>query len=407
MPGKKTKILYVLHWFPVLSETFILNEILELQKLDVQIDIARLNQSPDKIQHPGVSEFKGQIFEPKPSCKERIKSHLYWLTRKPGIYFGTLFLILSKISHPKTVSVSIRTFCKTINLAYQLKDSGYDHIHAHFGTSPATSAWILSRFLNIPYSFTCHAVDVFLPDKLLVRKVSESKFTSVISNFNIDYLKTRFPEIDSSKFRIVRCGIRPDEFEFKTAPASRKPSRILSIGRMVETKGFQYLIESVKILKERGRTVNLTIVGGGDNLDHYKQLSEKYNLGELIKFTGPQPSNEVQKLMADSDLFVLASCVNDLGDRDGIPVVLMEALAMGIPTISTEVSGIPELVIPFETGLLVPEKDPKALADAMSLYLQERDLRERLPKSGRKLVESEFNVVTNAGRLLGLIRLNQ
>jgi colanic acid/amylovoran biosynthesis glycosyltransferase len=247
-------------------------------------------------------------------------------------------------------------------------------------------------------------VDVFLPDKLLVRKVSDSKFTSVISNFNIEYLKNRFPEIDSSKFRIVRCGIRPDEFKFQTASASRKPAQILSIGRMVETKGFQYLIESVKILKDRGRTVNLTIVGGGDNLEHYKQLTEEKGLGDLVKFTGPLPSNEIQKLMADSDLFVLASCVNSVGDRDGIPVVLMEALAMGIPTVSTEVSGIPELIIPFETGLLVPEKDPKALADAISLYLQERDLRERLPKTGRKLVESEFNVVTNVGKLLNLIR---
>jgi len=122
-----------------------------------------------------------------------------------------------------------------------------------------------------------------------------------------------------------------------------------------------------------------------------------------VRFTGPLPGDEVRQLLDDADLFVLACVVDSRGDRDGIPVVLMESLACGVPTISTDISGIPELVKPFEIGLLVPEKDPKALADAIMLYLAESDLRKRLPPAGRKLVESEFNVVKNTAKLRELI----
>ena len=403
MSDKNAKILYLLHWFPAISETFILREILEFQKHGQKVDVARLNPSPDKITHPEVDEFTGEIIDPKAGFFSEISAHFYWLTSSPEIYFPVLFAILSKISHPKTVTVSLRVFCKAIQFAYQLKDSDYRHIHAHFGTAPATGAWILAKFLDVPFSFTLHAVGVFLPDKLLVRKVTDSKFVSIISEFNIEYLKERFPDIDNDKFKIVRCGIRPDEFEFHPAEKSNQPPKVLSVGRMVETKGFRDLLLAVKKLKNDGKPVELTLIGGGEKLDEFKELASDSQIADLVKFTGALPQNEVRTAMMNCDLFVLAASVSPKGDRDGIPVVLMESLALGIPTISTDVSGIPELIKNFETGLLVPEKNSDALSDAMLLFIHDNDMRKRLSLAGRKLVEDQFNVETNATTLLDLI----
>ncbi|MFH1514100.1 MAG: glycosyltransferase [bacterium] len=403
MSDKKGKILYLLHWFPAISETFILREILEFQKHGEVVDVARLNQSPDKITHSEVEKFDGEIFDPKKGFIHVLSAHFFWLTSSPEIYFPVLFTIVSKISHPKTVTVSLRAFCKAVRIAWQLKDSDYRHIHAHFGNAPATGAWILAKFLNAPFSFTLHAVGVFLPDKLLVRKVADSKFVGVISQFNINYLKERFPDIDSEKFKIVRCGICPDEFEFSLADKLNQPAKVLSVGRMVETKGFRDLIHAVKKLKNDGKPVELTLIGGGEKLDEFRKLASDLEIADLVKFTGPLPQNDVRDAMLNCDLFVLAASVSPKGDRDGIPVVLMESLAFGIPTISTEVSGIPELIKNFETGLLVPEKNPDALSDAMMLLINELGLRKRLSHTGRKLVEEQFNVEKNASTLLSLI----
>ena len=403
MNEKKAKILYLLHWFPALSETFILREILELQKHGEVVDVARLHPTTDKITHPEVEQFAGEIFIPHDGFFHSLSAHFHWLTSFPEIYFPVLFAILSKITHPKTVTVSLRVFCKIIQIAYVLKDSDYKHIHAHFGTAPATGAWILGKLLDIPFSFTLHAVGVFLPDKLLVRKVEDSKFVAVISNFNINYLKKRFPDIDESKFRIVRCGIHPDHFQFKGTGALKEPPVVLSVGRMVEKKGFRDLFHAVKLLDENGKKIQLVLIGGGDMFEELGKLASELGIGDHVKFTGPLPQNKVRDIMMESDLFVLAARVAENGDRDGIPVVLMESLALGIPTVSTEVSGIPELIVHFDTGLLVPEKNPKALADAMLLYLFEKDLRKRLPVTGRKLVEDQFNVEINASILKDLI----
>lgn len=403
LSNNKGKILYMLHWFPAISETFILREILEFQKHGETVDVARLNSSPDKIAHPEVDSFNGEIFDPRAGFFSEISAHFYWLTSSPEVYFPVLFTIISKISHLKTVTVSLRAFCKAVRFAHQLKNSDYRHIHAHFGTAPATGAWILAKFLNIPYSFTLHAVGVFLPDKLLVRKVADSKFVGIISDFNITYLKERFPEIESEKFKTVRCGIRPDEFEFNQAGKSNKPAKVLSVGRMVETKGFRDLIHAVKKLKNDGKPVELTLIGGGEKLNEFKELASELEIADLVKFTGALPQNDVRNAMMNCDLFVLAASVSPSGDRDGIPVVLMESLALGIPTISTEVSGIPELIKNFETGLLVPEKNPDALSDAMLLFIHDNDSRKRLSLAGRKFVEQKFNVETNASTLLNLI----
>jgi colanic acid/amylovoran biosynthesis glycosyltransferase len=393
------KILYLLHWFPAISETFILREIITLQNQGESIDIFSMNPSPDKIEHSEVEQFKGRLVTYKSGFISCLGTHLYWIIKSPVKYFGILWLILSKISHSKTVTVSMRSFSKGLHFARFIKESEYRHIHAHFGNAPATCAWVIGSLLSIPFSFTLHAVDVFLPDMLLVKKVQDAKFVAAISNFNIKYLSERFQNIDTGKITLVRCGIKPGEFRFRSASGVSKPVRLLSIGRMVETKGFRDLLDALKLLLKTRFDYQLTIIGGGEKLSEFKQYASDSGISDKVIFTGPLPQNDVRKHMENADIFVLACLVNEKGDRDGIPVVLMEALAMGIPTISTDVSGIPELVKNFDTGLVVPEKNPQALSDAILLFASENDLRKRLSVNGRRLVEEEFNIEKNASLL--------
>ena len=404
MSDHQGKILYCLHWFPALSETFILRELIEMQNQGQEIDICAFNPPPDEISHPDVEKFKGRLYEDTYGFFKGLNAHLYWLTSYPEVYLPVLWHIITKIYHLKTFTVSLRMFWKAVSQAHRFRESGYFHIHAHFGNAPATAAWIMGKLLKIPMSFTLHGVGVFSPDRLLPRKVSDSKFTAIISNYNIKHLKKRFPQIDEDKFHVVRCGVNPDGFTFKKTTEITGIPQILSVGRMVETKGFKYLIDAVKILTGSGKKLHLRIIGGGDLLEvHKKQVSE-LGLDDIVTFTGPVTQDQVYSSMMESDLFVLAACESSEGDMEGIPVVLMESLAFGIPTISTEFTGIPELVMNFDTGLLVPPADSKSLADAMLLYLSETDLRSRLPSKGRRLVEEHFNVKKSVTALINLIR---
>lgn len=399
-----SKILYWLHWFPSVSETFILREILEMQKLGEEIDVFAVNPSPDNIVHPEFSQFMGQIFRPPSDFLSHLKSHLFWIQNKPSIYLKILGKIFKSIKHRKTFTVSLKVFCIATRGAYSLRNKKYKHIHSHFGNAPATGAWIVSKFLGIPFSITTHAVDIFIPDILLEQKINDSKFTATISEYNRNYLLNKYRINDESKIQIIRCGINPDEFPYKAAETSKIPPVIVSAGRLVSKKGFEYLIKAMKILINSNRKAELIIIGGGEKYNELKSLVDKLGLETVVHFKGAMPNDEVKKIIQNSDLFVLACFQDSRGDMDGIPVVLMEALALGVPAISTELSGIPELIKPFETGLLVPPKDSKALADAITLLLNEKDLRKRLSQGGRKLVVDEFNIAKNSRKLRDLIK---
>lgn len=395
-PGK---ILYWLHWFPAISETFILREILELQNLGEELDIFAVNRSPDKISHPEVSLFKGKVFNPQASVIHYLNAHLYWIGNKPSVYFGFIFTILASFGHLKTFTVSMRVFCKAVYGAYILRGQNYRHIHSHFGNAPSTGAWIVSKLLDVPFSMTTHAIDIFIPDKLLERKMLDSKFVATISDFNMGYLLTKYKSLNAEKVKIIRCGLNLSEFKFREPSPAGSPSKIVSVGRFVEKKGFDYLIRAIKIILNTGKKVELTIIGGGALMTELQNLVDELGIKQNVKLVGALSNDEVKRIMGDADMFVLASVMDSRGDMDGIPVVLMESLALGVPSISTEISGIPELIKPFETGLLVPQKDSKSLADAIRLYLAENDLRKRLVPAGRRLVESEYNISKNTKKL--------
>ncbi|HRW30005.1 MAG TPA: glycosyltransferase family 4 protein, partial [Emcibacteraceae bacterium] len=269
--------------------------------------------------------------------------------------------------------------------------NGSNHVHVHFANVPCQVAMYASAISNIPFTVTSHANDIFEHGLLLKRKAERAKYFVTISDFNRRFLM----EIGllAAKIRIVRCGV-----DLKYEGAEKETSnkiRLCSLGRLVEKKGMLTLIDAVAILKEKGKAVSLSIAGDGPEREQIENRINEKNLSDCVEMIGALDNKDVGPWMAKHDIFVLACQKDRNGDMDGIPVVLMEAMMLGLSVISTRISGIPELVINGETGLLVEPKDPEALADA----ILKRDIQQSLIDNAAKHVLSEFGRDVNIDRL--------
>lgn len=319
---------------------------------------------------------------------------------------GWLQYILNLISlfltHPLTTFKTFKNWRKEIGgqltfralfLAKNLKERKISHIHAHFASAATSMAMIISDLIGVPFSFTAHAYDIFRDDvnkNLLIRKIKAAQFVRCISAYNKAYLQ-KFLRNTDDKFHVIHCGVDTKKF----APGlTRKESifTIISVSNLIEKKGTEYLIKALKILKAEGYPFQAILVGEGPEKENLLLLTKNLNLWKEITFLGKIPHSKLPALYARSDLFILPSIISKNNDMDGIPVVLMEAMAVGIPVISTNISGIPELVKDRETGLLINQRNEKALADAIRLLMENGDLRKKLAMGGKEMVIKEFNI---------------
>ena len=274
------------------------------------------------------------------------------------------------------------------------------HIHSHFAMNNSTSALFISNLTDIPFSFTTHAIDIYVYPYLMEEKVKKAKNIVTISNYNKKHLEKRFG-INQSKIKIIHCGIDLDEFKIKKIKHSG--FTILSVTRLVEKKGLKYLIRSCYSLKKKNIVFDCIIVG--DSLVKNKLIEEikKYGLENNIELCGNISQSRLENIFRKSDIFVLPCIITKNGDRDGIPVALMEAMSMEIPVISTDVSGIPELIDDGINGLLVNEKNVDELTDAILAVYNSAILRKRLGKSGREKIKKYFNLEKEVKKLYALI----
>lgn len=400
MTDHPPKIGYVLQFFPYLTETFVYREVEALREMGLDI-VTLSNRTPpaEKISAESAYLMADTHYAFPLKRGPFVQAQLHWLLRKPQKYLSTLFSLLTQ---PKeSVDNKKRTlghFAAAAYLAYQVRDAGLQHLHAHFAVNAATMALVASRLLDIGFSWTAH--QIFFTDQLLLPlKVREATFIAVISDYSRRYL-AQFGNID--KMHIVRCGIRPTDFAATPLPARDGPPTLFSLARFDEKKGMPYLVEACALLKQRGRAFRCVIGGNGDQFERVQQLIAEKGLADCVRLTGRLDHGDVADYFVDCDLFALAAIVASDGDVDGIPVVLMESMANARPTISTDLSGIPELIESEVSGLLVPEKDAAALADAIERVLDDPDLAKRLAAGARETMETEFNLYLNAERLRDL-----
>jgi len=286
-----------------------------------------------------------------------------------------------------------------------VREGGIEHVHATFGTRTATLARIVSRLSGVPFSFTTHAYDIFIRNPTLEWKAREASFVRTISKYNRRFIGETYPGVPLDRVHVRYLGVDPARFAFIDALPPAPPFRIVSVGRLAGIKGHDLLIDACRRLLDKGYAVDCTIVGDGQLRERHEKQIESLHVGDHVHLTGARPHEEVRQLLNRAHLFVLASRTRRTDrDQDGIPVALMEAMAMGLPVVSTTVSGIPELIQDGVSGLLVPPENPEALTDAMARMLDDAAMADRLRRAGRRTIETTFDQETNTREFAKLFR---
>jgi glycosyltransferase involved in cell wall biosynthesis len=274
-----------------------------------------------------------------------------------------------------------------------------DHIHAHFVDRAALVALIAGRLLDKPFSATAHANDIYVDPVLLSEKIAQAKFIATCTRYNESHLRSMSNATSARKLKCIYHGL--DVSKYHPQWRSRKPRPLLlAVGQLKEKKGFSYLLEACRMLLHRGVEFDCSIVGEGPVRNALETKIAELSLQHRVSLLGSLPHKVVIERYSEATIFVLPCVTATDGDRDGIPNVILEAMAMGLPIVSTRHSGIPEAVDHGRTGLLVPPRDSAALADALAQLIADEELRERLGRCGRRRVVEDFDVETNVMKLL-------
>ena len=391
---------YIVKMFPRLSETFILNEILELERQGMTVTIFSVKKPNEGRFHPQLSELKAQVsylegLDPK-KWTQWIGPHWPTLKARKQEFFN---LIESSLSSEDPTQ--FERVCQSAKIAAEGTRLNIDHWHSHFATLPSTLAWYVSQLSGTPFSFTAHAKDIYVyrpEEHHLHEKLHAAARVITVTDFNRKHLLTTCAELAPERIELLHNGIDLDRFR----PGSRSSDgalKILAVGRLVEKKGFDILLKAVVKLREKGRDVSCCIVGQGPEEDRLRAQTQDAGLENSVTFAGALHSDEVLEKMHSSTILCLLCVVAADGNQDALPTVLLEALACGLPVVSTHVSGIPEIVDSGVNGELVPPNDPEQLASALWKILSKPELRTQYALAGRRKAEQSFDLKKNVQTL--------
>jgi len=397
---------YVVGTFPVVSTTFIARELQTLRALGHSTTVVSLRRPPVHERAPDADVTGAPVSYLLPvSLGWLLRSHLTFALRRPGAYFGTLRWLLTR-PHP-SAGGRLRTglhFGEGVAAAAVFEAAGVDLIHAHFVDRAATVALVVGRLLGLPYSVTAHANDIYRRPLLLEQKLGQAAFAVTVSDANRRHLLEACPGLAPDRLHVIHGWVDPAAWRPSRDRSRAGPARIVSVGRLVDKKGHADLIEACAHLAAAGTAVECDIVGEGPLRARLEVHIEQAGLRGHVRLLGARSGSEVKALLDDADLFVLACVVAPDGDRDGMPVALAEAMAMGLPVVSTELPGIDELVRPG-TGILVPQHDVRALAEAIDeIGKASPGARAAMGRAGRAVVLESFVVAAGVDRLVTLFR---
>ncbi len=404
MNPRKPLVGYLLKTFPKLSETFILNEMLELERQGVNLHVFSLRRPQDQNHHPAVSRLQAPVtYIPSllPEWQREEETQLLdclatWGHRDFATLMATLQFYCDRPEDRR-----LNEFLQGVYLASEMEQLGIDHLHVHFANIPAATAEIAKQLSGIPFSLTAHAKDIYLTDaSALNRRLQAAEFTLTCTDYNRQYLEAIAGP--ACPIHLAYHGIDLSRFTPSSAvvpSATHEPLQILSVGRFCEKKGFPYLLAACHQLQETGIDFRCRIVGYGPLETALTTQIEELGLGDRVTLVGKLTQAEVIAEYRWADVFVLPCQVTDDGDRDGIPNVLLEAMAMGLPVISTAISGITELVKSGQNGLLVAEKNAPAIAAALEKLARDRTLAQCLGLAGSRTVHRNFTLEQNVGQV--------
>lgn len=391
-PVPPQRVGYVVKRYPRYSETFIVNELLAHEAAGLPVDIFSLNPTLDTHFQDAIARVRAPVHY-LPGEGSKVAGFWTALGRAAAEWPGFNEAL------PEAWREEARDVFQAVALARAARQLGIAHLHAHFATSATTVARLAASFGQLTYSFTAHAKDIFhdsVEPEDLRRKIRDAAAVVTVSDFNVQHLRRAFGAV-AGRVRRIYNGLDLARFPYD-APA-RRPPCVLAVGRLVEKKGFAVLVEACALLAKQGRPFRCQIIGTGDQEAALRTQIERMQLQGRVELPGPRPQADIIKLLQSAAVLAAPCVVGEDGNRDGLPTVLLEAMALGTPCVSTDVTGIPEVVRHEMTGLMVPQRDAAALAAAIERLFEDGALRVRLAAEARKLVETEFDVQVNAARL--------
>lgn len=389
--------------FPHVSETFIVRELDGVMEAGgIEIELFSLFPAVSTTVHPAAQPWVARLRRGRPL--QGVAALGWWLARRPLRLLSTLALICH--GHRRRPALAVRALATLVvagQHARTLRATPVDHVHAHYATYPALAAWIIHRLLGLPFSFTAHAHDLYVDQSMLARKLADARFVVTISEFNRRYLAAYATADSAARVHVVHCGVDPSAYTFRAraAPAEGRV-RALCVASLQEYKGHAILLRA--LARPDLQRLEVELVGAGDLRAELERLAAQLGVADRVCFAGSLTEQGVRERLDAADLFVLPSIVAATGQMEGLPVALIEALACGVPVVSTRLSGIPELVVDGETGSLATPGDPEALADALKRAIADRAAAHARAVRGRAKVEREFDVRASAARMAQLLR---
>jgi glycosyltransferase involved in cell wall biosynthesis len=407
--------MYLVRSWPRLSQTFVVNEVLEQERLGTRVELYSLTRSGEQLVQPQVLAVRAPVHyldarRPHP-LMATLRDHALVARSAPLAYLRTLAFAVSRprLARGYATLSTLGCLAAAVRLAVavhrsRLARAPIEHLHAHFAHDPALVALLTSRLTGLPYSITAHARDLYqIPQSSLRARADGAVALVTCCAANIEYLRSALPPALHPRLRLIHHGVDLDRF----APALRTdavaPVEIVSVGRLVEKKGFPDLLRACRQVKESrtGARVpfRLRIYGEGPLREELIRLREQLGLQEEVDLPGERDGEGILRAYRAADIFVLAPCVTADGDRDGVPNVIVEAMACGLPVITTDVGGIPEILQHGVNGLVAAPRDVAMLARHLTELITDPALRRALGDAGRHTVEERFDVRTAAREL--------
>ena len=387
---------YVLKMYPRFSETFIVSEILAREAAGERIEIFALRPSTDARFHPELARVKAPVtYIGRPQSSNGV-----WECFRAAASAG----LIADVSRafPELAAADADDAVQAINLAAELqKRRNVRHLHAHFASAATAVTRLASVITGIRYSFTAHAADIFretVSPEDLRAKLAAAHHVITISDYNLQYLRHRFPQ-QSDRLRLVRNGLELDRFPYRDPRPLGSTLRVAAVGRLVEKKGFQHLLPAVAELVHAGVRTDVRVAGAGEMAKELQSTIDRLGLNLHVRMLGPQTQDQIHELLDWADVFVAPCVVASDGNADGIPTVLLEAMATGTPCVSTAVTGIPEVIRNGSTGVLVKPASPALLAEAIRRITSPAVDRTLLARNARDLIEREYDAGRQAAAL--------
>jgi len=390
-------ILHLISTFPPLNETFVLREIRQIRKAGLRVIIGQLRPLHRTEPAKGFDDLAPLVNGAGWFSPEMLKGLVFFLFRKPRQVVECLRIVFRSFDRPMDFLKMLYVLLSSIRLGYSLRNASIKLVRADFFHTEALAARFIKSLLGVPYGVTAYTVAIYFKQSVVEDVLKNAAF------FVADTYQARAfllnMKVPAELIHLIRNGVSLDEFPLRRGSAAASPALILGVGSLIPKKGFNVMLRAFAVLRDRGISIRCVIIGDGSERDRLADLKRELGLDDCVEMLGSRSLAELRDWYYRASIFVMASVLCPTGDTDGLPTVIIEAMASGLPVVGTVTAAIPEAVRDQVNGFLVPANGAEPLADRIQLLIENEELRIRLGGAGRQIAEAEFDLRRKAEKL--------